>query len=188
MKLQRSQIVNGLWILAICLILFTPVAFHFRVFIIGQISSFFPVEVVEEGSRKVHGDYNWQLVDMQGNPKDFHSFKGEVVVLNIWATWCPPCVAEFPSLVKLHQDYGDRVAFAFVAEDERERVAAFLKKKGYGLPVYFSRSTPPKGMEGNSIPKTLILGRNGEIAVSEVGAANWNATATRELLDNLLGE
>src|SRR5690606_33459697 len=102
--------------------------------------------------------------------------------------WCPPCVAEFPSFVKLHQDYGDKLVFAFVAHDDPDRVMAFLKKKGYDLPVYYSVTETPVQLAGKSIPATYILSKSGEIAVDEKGAANWNSRGTRELLDALLLE
>src|SRR5690242_6152553 len=49
-------------------------------------------------------DYNWRLRDIDGNPVDFSLFKGKAVFLNIWATWCPPCVQELPSIAKLSQN------------------------------------------------------------------------------------
>lgn len=188
MKPTKKQIGNALWILAIGLILFTPIAFHFRVWIIGQVSSLISAEVVEKEERDTLLDYNWRLVDLEGNPLDFQSLQGEVVLVNIWATWCPPCVAEFPSFVALHQDYGDKLVFAFVAHDEPEKVKAFLKRKGYRLPVYFPVSDPPRQFAGRSIPATYVLSRSGEIVIDEKGAANWNSRATRELLDALLLE
>jgi len=188
MKLSKQQIKNGIWILAIGLILFTPIAFHFRVWIIGQISSHISAGVVEKDLRSELGDYQWQLVDLKGNPMEFRTLKGEVILVNIWATWCPPCVAEFPSFVKLHQDYGDKLAFVFVARDDPKKVEAFLQRKGYELPVYYPVSDPPTEFSGSSIPATYIIGKSGEIAVDEKGAANWNSRQTRELLDALLLE
>src|SRR5690606_14915503 len=84
MKLSKQQIKDGRWILAIGLILFTPVAFHLRVWIIGQISSHISAGVVEKDLRSDLGDYQWQLVDLEGNPMDFRTLKGEVILVNIW--------------------------------------------------------------------------------------------------------
>lgn len=174
--------------MAIGLILFTPIAFHFRVWIIGQVSSFISAGVVEKDQRKELQDYHWQLMGIDGTPLDFQTLRGEVVLVNMWATWCPPCVAEFPSFVKLHQDYGEKLVFAFVARDDPKKVEAFLQRKGYDLPVYYSVSDSPAEFSGSSIPATYIIGRSGEIAVDKKGAANWNSGETRELLDALLLE
>lgn len=188
MKISKQQIYNALWILAIGLILFTPIGFHVRVWVLGQVSTFISADVVDEQERASLGDYQWQLVDIQGNPLDFQSLREEVILVNVWASWCPPCVAEFPSFVELYKDYGDRVAFAFVAHDDKAKVEAFLNKKGYDLPVYFSLGSPPRALGSKSIPATFIISRSGKIAVNETGATNWNSKKTRELLDRLLLE
>ncbi|WP_262420286.1 TlpA family protein disulfide reductase [Flagellimonas meishanensis] len=104
MKLSKEQIGNGIWILVIVLIIFTPIGFHMKVLvnkIIAGSASTVPLD--EQQSLK---NYNWELIDLKGNGYNFESTKGKVVVLNFWATWCPPCVAELPSLDKLYADYG----------------------------------------------------------------------------------
>src|SRR5690606_22627815 len=56
-------------------------------------------------------DYNWHLRDGNDVAFNLQETKGNVVLINFWATWCPPCIAEMPSLQKLYNDYGDKVAF-----------------------------------------------------------------------------
>lgn len=186
MKLSKEQISNGIWILVIILIVFTPVGFHLRVMVSKLIAtSADVVDVAEQNSLK---NYHWDLVTPEGKPMDFQSKKGEVVLVNFWATWCPPCVAELPSLANLHKDYGEEVVFAFVASDERDKVTAFLKKKKYQLPVYFETSQTPSELISKSIPATYIISKSGKIVVDEKGAANWNSESTRALLDSLLLE
>ncbi len=186
MKLSKEQISNGIWILAIILIVFTPVGFHLRVFVSKLIAT--SADVVEAAEQNSLKNYHWNLVTPEGKPMDFQSKKGEVVLVNFWATWCPPCVAELPSLVELHNAYKGKVDFAFVASDEREKVTAFLKKKGYQLPVYFEASQTPNELLSKSIPATYIIDKSGNIVVDEKGAANWNSESTRALLDSLLLE
>src|SRR5690606_2372657 len=188
MKFSRQQLGNALWIIAIGLILFTPLGFHLRVWVQGQASRFISADVVDPHQRTGLDDQAWHLIDLQGNSLDFQNFRGEVILVNVWASWCPPCVAEFPSFVELHKDYGDRVTFVFVAHDEKAKVEAFLKKKGYDLPVYFPLGSPPRALESKSLPTTFIIGRSGKIAVEHTGAVNWNSKKTRELLEKLLLE
>jgi len=111
-----------------------------------------------------------------------------VVVVNFWATWCPPCVAELPSLVKLYADYGDNVRFVLVNNEQPQKVSEFLKKKNYSVPVYFEKSRTPEVLRSKSIPATYILNKSGKIVVDEKGAANWDSESTRNLLDQLLEE
>ena len=109
-------------------------------------------------------------------------------ITKVAATWCPPCVAEMPSFLKLYEDYGDKVDFFFVANDKKDKVTAFLQKKGYEFPVYFEKSRGPELLSSNSIPATFILNKSGEIVVDERGVADWNSDSTRALLDTLIAE
>lgn len=186
MKLSRSQITNALWIVAILLILFTPVRYHLRMFV-GNIL-FGSTHIVAKDDREILENYNWNLIDLQGNTLSFQDLKGKVVFVNFWATWCPPCVAELPSLVRLHQEYGSKVVFAFVAEDEEEKVRKFLVKKGYQLPVYFETSRTPDLLFSQTIPATYIISKSGEIVVKEFGVAKWDSNRNKQLLEELLAE
>ncbi|WP_318310016.1 TlpA family protein disulfide reductase [Flagellimonas crocea] len=188
MKLTKEQIGNGIWILAIILILFTPLGFHVKVWVNKIMATVVSPSTIAEGDQIQLTSYNWDLVDLNGMPTNLQSKKGEVILINVWATWCPPCVAEFPGFVELYKDYKDKVDFAFVANDEEEKVMAFLKKKGYELPVYFPASPSPAELESGSIPATYIVDREGNVVVDKTGAANWNSDSTRELLDRLISQ
>lgn len=186
MKLSKEQIGNGIWILAVILILFTPVGFHLRVFVGKLFSTSASIVKVEE--RKTLKNYDWNLIDLDGQRFNFESNRGKVMVVNLWATWCPPCVAELPSLAALHKDYKDKIVFAFVANDKKAKVTSFLEKKGYQLPVYFEASTSPELLVSESIPATYIISKSGQLVVAEKGVADWNSESTRKLLDKLLLE
>jgi Thiol-disulfide isomerase and thioredoxins len=188
MKITKEQIGNGIWILIIVLILFTPVGFHVRVWVSKAMAEVFSADVVEDDEQITLEDYHWNLVGLDGKQIDFQSAKGKVAVVNVWATWCPPCVAELPKFVELYADYKDKVVFAFVANDEKEKVVSFLKKKGYQLPVYLQASKSPAELESSTIPATYIISKSGKIVVDERGAANWNSESTRALLDELILE
>jgi len=188
MKLTKEQIGNGIWILAILLILFTPLGFYARVWVNKVVATVISPSTVDENERATLTDYNWSLVDLEEKSINLKSKKGEVVLVNVWATWCPPCVAELPGFIELYSDYKDKVTFAFVANDEKEKVITFLEKKGYQIPVYFQASATPTELESGSIPVTYIIDKEGKIVVNKTGAANWNSESTRNLLDGLLSE
>jgi len=114
-------------------------------------------------------------------------FDGEVMVVNFWATWCPPCIAEMPNFQKVYDEYKDEVSFLFVTTDSPEKVEAFMKKSGYDLPIYHYQYFP-KAFEHSSIPTTFIVNRKGEIVFDKVGAYKWNSGSVADFLDELIAE
>ena len=186
MKLDKKQWTNIAFIIGLILILFTPVGFHARVFV-GRLLSTSAAVLKTELQLPVE-NYDWQLVDAMGNTFNFESVKGKVVLVNFWATWCPPCVAEMPSLQGLYNDYNEKVVFMFVAQDKVEKVTAFIVKKGYTLPVYYSKTEAPSVLTSKTIPTTYVINKAGKIIIAETGVADWNSDKTRKMLDELLAE
>lgn len=184
LRIGRAQIKDIFWLLIIALIVFTPLGFHLRVQL-TRIFAFSPQTISVEERAVLH-DLNWHLQSTDGTRLAMESVKGKVVVINFWATWCPPCVAEMPSLNELYNAYSHEVVFVFVAKDKPEKVKAYLKEQGYQFPVYFTLNKPPGLLQSSSLPTTYILSREGEIIVEKTGAADWNSTSTRALLSELL--
>ena len=110
----------------------------------------------------------------------------KVVFISFWATWCAPCIAEMPSMLELYTDYKDRVEFVFVTNEDWQTVSEFYTKKGFDFPTYNQLTNTPKELENSSIPTTFILDKNKKIVVDKRGPANWNSSATRQIIDNLL--
>ena len=129
--------------------------------------------------------YNWELMKPDGQLINLEDYKGQVILINNWATWCPPCIAEMPSLVKLYPQYKDKVEFVFVAQDKPEKVATFLKKNNWQIPVYYMQSNPPASLQSGSIPTTFIIDKQGHIVVKKTGAADWNSGQVHKILDKL---
>lgn len=131
-------------------------------------------------------DYQWSIADDKGMPVGPESFQDEVVFLNFWATWCPPCVAELPEIQRIYNSYGDRVKFVLITGQEPSEVQTFLSEKGYDLPVYYGGRNLPEKLTVSSIPTTFILSRDGSIVSKKIGAVNWDSKATRRIFDQLL--
>jgi thiol-disulfide isomerase/thioredoxin len=109
-------------------------------------------------------------------------------LINIWATWCAPCIAEMPSIEKLYIDYKDDVHFVIATYEDKSLVDAFLQKQNLNLPVYRNQTKEPLLLHSKTIPATFILNTKGEIIVSEKGTSNWNSKSVRELLDQLIAK
>lgn len=117
----------------------------------------------------------------------FQTFDGEVVVINYWATWCPPCIAEMPNFQRIYNEYGDRVVFLFLTTDTKVQTDKFLIKNDYNLPV-FNYDKLPTPLNHNSIPTSFVLNRNSEIVFSHTGAFKWDSESFRAFLDELIAE
>jgi thiol-disulfide isomerase/thioredoxin len=146
------------------------------------------IESVDNQKQLSKFDYEWRLVDAQGQQVKLSDFSGKVILLNYWATWCPPCIAEMPSLQKLYDDYGDKMVFVFLTSDDKQKVDNFIAKKEFTLPVYYQTTKAPTKLYTNSLPTTYLIDQNGKILIEEVGASDWNGSAMREILDELLVE
>lgn len=147
-----------------------------------------PVNEVSLEERVKLESYDWQLVKENKATYNLKQAEGKVVLINFWATWCPPCIAEMPSLQDLYSDYGDKVDFLFITTDSFEVVKAFKNKNNYTFPVYIRRSDYPKELITKSIPRTLIINKTGDIIIDKSGAVDWNNDSIREQLDQLLSE
>lgn len=120
---------------------------------------------------------DFTLEDMQGNKVSLSDFKGKVVVVNFWATWCPPCIEEMPSMEKLHQKFkGDDFVLLAVNAEENSRplVERFLKKNPYTFPVLLDQDAKVQQMYGvYRFPETIIINRQGEIVTKVLGGRDW---------------
>lgn len=133
------------------------------------------------------------LVTHEGKKISLKDFKGKVVILHIWATWCKPCKSEFPLFEKMYQRFSNK-AFVFlaVAVDPGavyKEVSQYAKSLGATFPVYLAR-------EGNitdrywtwGIPVTYFIDKRGWIAGRAIGPKDWDSDRIRELITALLDE
>jgi len=185
MKITKSQR-NNIILLIIVLVMIIPQTRQPLQVLLHKGLALFSPSVIDKEERAVVSNYNWNLVDENGVSFDFNTAKGKVVVLNFWATWCPPCIAEMPSLEKLYQKYNKEVVFLLVSNETQEVVANFKAKNDYEFLVHSSQSEPPKTLQVSSIPRTFIIDKNGQIVVDKTGAANWNSDRVHETLEALL--
>ena len=119
-------------------------------------------------------DFN--LKDLTGRQRSLGAYKGKVVFLNFWATWCGPCRAEIPSMERLYTELKDQ-GFAIVAvnsQEPLEEVSAFVEETGMSFPVLLDTTGKVGAAYGvRAIPTTYIIDPQGAIRGRMVGTRNW---------------
>jgi thiol-disulfide isomerase/thioredoxin len=119
---------------------------------------------------------------------DISNSKGKVIFLNFWATWCPPCLAEMPSVNSLRSKFRNNPSVVFVLADidnNLKRSETFMQKNKYDLPVYEPAGIIPKSIFQGTVPTTLIINKQGEIVFFHEGMADYDSEEMNKFLAEL---
>ena len=127
-------------------------------------------------------ELNMALVDADGQALTLADFVDRPVFLNYWATWCPPCNAEMPSIIDAMQALEDEVHFVLVTAEDPAVVEPFLVRKAWDIPVYYLASQPQGALQYNSLPTSLVINGRGIVIHRSEGMRNWSSDAMLELL------
>lgn len=130
--------------------------------------------------------YSWNFQSLNGTQVSLADFKDEVILLNFWATWCPPCIAEMPDLQKLYDQFGQKAVFLLITDEDPEVVSAFMQKRGFKMPIYINHSPVPEIFATRSIPTTYLIDSNGKVVIRVTGAAKWNSESTQQIMNDLI--
>jgi thiol-disulfide isomerase/thioredoxin len=132
---------------------------------------------------------DFQLEDTEGNQVSLAGLRGKVVLVNFWATWCPPCIEEMPSMEKLNEVMagGDFVMLAINTEQNgRSLVPEFLKKSPYTFPILYDDKGVAQQLYGvYKFPESFIVGKDGTVVEKIIGPLNWSSPETIKFLKNL---
>jgi thiol-disulfide isomerase/thioredoxin len=149
------------------------------------------INASEHKNNEAEQNWNVQFINSKGEMIDGNALKGKVVFINIWATWCPPCIAEMPSVQQFYNNFKDNSNIIFLlvdADNNLNRSEKFMSKKGYNLPVYVAPEGLPDEWFSGSLPTTLILDKKGNIIFHHKGMANYNDSNFKNSIENLLKE
>lgn len=112
---------------------------------------------------------DFTVYDAQGNPVKLSDLKGTPVVLNLWASWCPPCREELPDFQRMYEKYGDRVAFMMVnmtdgVQETQAKAQKHIDDNGFTFPLYFDHNGEAAyAYYATSLPQTFFINDKGEL-------------------------
>jgi cytochrome c biogenesis protein CcmG, thiol:disulfide interchange protein DsbE len=154
--------------------------------------AFFAFPHYRQGESSIAGTTAEDIpLNLNGKATKLSDLRGQVVVLNFWATWCPPCVEETPSLIQLNQRiYSRRGVVLGVSVDEDETAySKFIRENAINFPTSRDASKKSSLDYGTVMyPETYIIDRKGKIARKVIGPQDWNSPEMNAYFDALLAQ
>lgn len=131
------------------------------------------------------------LENSNGEVVQLASLKGQVVFVNFWATWCPPCIAEMPTIQKMSDEFkgNDKLTILMVdVDNRRERSQKFMDKRKFDLPLYTPVSAIPSSYLGGAIPTTLVVNKYGKVVFKHEGMGDFSSKKFIKFIYDLIEE
>jgi thiol-disulfide isomerase/thioredoxin len=150
-----------------------------------------PKPSLEDSGTGEPASYAWTFFDPEDQPATLARFKGKPIFLNIWATWCGPCVEEMPSIARLadHRRLkGKGIEFVCISiDDSTEAVRQFLAGRSWSMSFFRAEKIAPVFLT-DGIPATFIIAPDGRIAAKQIGSAQWDSPEMIAFLEKLATE
>lgn len=185
---------NGSTILMVIVFVILIVSPDAKSFVIQQImkTGFFNASIDKKDtdiSNLTSTDFNF--MNEQKIVQNTSSLRGKVVFINFWASWCPPCRAEFPSIETLYSKFKNNpdIFFLTINEDsDYTKAKTYLEKENFSVPFYITNGNVPVEIYSGALPTTIVLDKNGKIRFHTTGFANYASDKFIKQIDNLIQE
>lgn len=187
----KKNIFTVLMVIFVGLMLFSPDA---KSFVLRQLmaTGIFNASIdKKDGDQTNQINTDFEFVDKKGNVQSTSSLRGKVVFINFWASWCPPCRAEFPSIETLYFKFKNNadVFFLTINEDsDLSEAKAYLSEEKFTIPFYKSKGNIPAEIYSGSLPTTLILDKNGKIRFHHTVFSNYASDQFVRQMQELIRE
>jgi thiol-disulfide isomerase/thioredoxin len=187
-----SNVINALFAVLIIVVVISP---HAKVIILQGLMKVglfkAPVGNAEHAQKNVTLTVlpDLTLKDPENKIITLKDQRGKVIIINFWATWCPPCIAEMPSINKMYARYRSNpkvLILAVDADNDFSKSLPFMKTNNYKFPVYNTIGEIPIGWQSNAIPTTIIVDKSGAISARHEGAADYSDDEFYNYLDGLI--
>lgn len=131
-----------------------------------------------DGPKLSQADYNFTVSGPDGETRRLESLRGQVLFINVWASWCPPCVAEMPTIETLYASVGghEDISVLLLSMDQPpEDGAEFMESRDYDLPYHFPTSRIPEPLRTSVLPTTYVISPDGQIVYEKEGIADYSS-------------
>ena len=190
-KFIKKNAFTIVMIIIIGVLFFSPDA---KSFVLRQLVStgFFNAKIDQKDSddaKTISADFDF--TDEKGNIQNTSSLRGRVVFINFWASWCPPCRAEFPSIEALYTQFKDNPDIFFLTINEDSNSAAgrtYLEDEGFSVPMYQSMGNVSSEIYSGRLPTTVVLDKNGTVRYYHTGIANYASKKFVKQIEELINE
>lgn len=137
-----------------------------------------------ETRKDPEADFSMKLVNQQGEQVNMKDLRGKVIFLNLWATWCPPCIAEMPGIDELAKKIDDEeVVFLMLSLDKDfEKARKYHKRKDFSFDVYALEGQLPQMYYSQSIPTTYVISADGKLVLTHTGMSDYDTAEFKEFL------
>ncbi|MBX2820364.1 MAG: TlpA family protein disulfide reductase [Rhodothermaceae bacterium] len=132
-------------------------------------------------------DADWNLLAPDQGKIPFHDFKGKVLFLSRWATWCAPCIAEMPEIARLKEQLDSDEFVIMLYTDEQEYLVRSFKNE-HNVPIYISDGNLPEVLHARSLPQSMVVDKNGVVRYVHSGVAAWGDEAVVDYLKMIASE
>jgi len=186
-SISKSRILDIAFIIFILILILVP---SLRVPIVSTLQQGLLFTGLFNADSEVNDEvesFSYQLIvkDTSGVYLNMSDLKGQVLFINIWATWCPPCMAEMPEIAKLYSEVNNEVSFLMLSVDkDQHKAKKWVAEKKFPVPVYFLEQLSPD-LSYEAIPTTWVIDEEGKIVFRHSGMAQYNTSDFRDFLRSL---
>jgi peroxiredoxin len=132
---------------------------------------------------------DFALKDMEGRERRLSDFRGQLVFLNFWATWCPPCRDEMPSMERLHQRMQGRPfkMLAVSLDTDAETANRYIQQNGFTFTALVDHQQKAASLYNTTgVPETFLIGSDGTLLLKVIGPDNWSSPENVSVIERLL--
>ena len=190
MNFNKRLIKRVLNYLLIAFLIFIVVSPDGKAWVLRQFISvgLFKAQIKKDAVKDFPNNSSFSFTDSKGNTNNTSLMEGKIVFINFWASWCPPCRAEMPSINELYKKLQSDTNFVFLSineDDDRSRANSYLENNHFPFPIFYTSGNVPGEIFAGTLPTTIVLNKQGKIVLKHEGLAGYSSDSFLRQLKEL---